>query len=113
MMCRTKVLAAVHVSNLLGEVLDARALVAAVRECSPAAHVVLDGVAYAPHMAIDVAAWGVDWYGLSCYKVWGPHLAALYGRTEPLQVPHDRLLRFSGALVPCKYAWRRNRSFSA
>ena len=52
--------AAVHVSNLLGEVLDARALVAAVRAAGNA-HVVLDGVAYAPHLAIDVAAWGVDW----------------------------------------------------
>ena len=26
-------------------------------------HVAVDGVAYAPHQAMDVAAWGVDWYG--------------------------------------------------
>ena len=25
--------------------------------------VAVDGVAYAPHQAMDVAAWGVDWYG--------------------------------------------------
>ena len=38
-----------------------------------------DGVAYAPHLPIDVKAWGVDWYGFSVYKTWGPHMAALYG----------------------------------
>ena len=40
---------------------------------------VADGVAFAPHLAIDVKAWGVDWYGFSVYKTWGPHMAALYG----------------------------------
>ena len=59
--CRTKVVAAVHVSNLLGEVLDVAAMVQAVQAQAPNAHTVVDGVAYAPHMAIDVAAWGVDW----------------------------------------------------
>ena len=39
----------------------------------------MDGVAYAPHLPIDVKAWGVDWYGFSVYKTWGPHMAALYG----------------------------------
>ena len=58
--CRTKVVAAVHVSNLLGEVLDVPALVREVRAASPA-HTVVDGVAYAPHLPVDVAAWGVDW----------------------------------------------------
>lgn len=38
-----------------------------------------DGVAYAPHLGINVKAWGVDWYGFSMYKTWGPHMAALYG----------------------------------
>ena len=54
-------MAAVHVSNLLGEVLDVPAMVQAVHAQAPNAHTVVDGVAYAPHMAVDVAAWGVDW----------------------------------------------------
>ena len=49
-----------HVSNLLGEVNDVAAIQRAVREAGNA-HLVVDGVAYAPHMAIDVAAWDVDW----------------------------------------------------
>jgi len=48
------------------------------------ARVVADGVAYAPHRAIDVDAWGVDWYVYSAYKVYGPHLAVLYGRDDAL-----------------------------
>ena len=54
-------MAAVHVSNLLGEVLDVPAMVQAVHAQAPNAHTVVDGVAYAPHIAIDAAAWGVDW----------------------------------------------------
>lgn len=43
------------------------------------ARVVVDGVAYAPHRAVDVQAWDVDWYGYSAYKVYGPHIGVLYG----------------------------------
>ncbi|GAQ87923.1 pyridoxal phosphate (PLP)-dependent aspartate aminotransferase superfamily [Klebsormidium nitens] len=78
---RTKLVAVTHVSNLLGEILDVRSVVRTVRE-SPAgaqARIVVDGVAYAPHRAADVSAWGVDWYAFSVYKTWGPHVAALYG----------------------------------
>jgi selenocysteine lyase/cysteine desulfurase len=32
------------------------------------AHIVVDGVAYAPHRLLDVAGWGVDWYVMSIYK---------------------------------------------
>ena len=47
--------------------------------------IVVDGVAYAPHLAIDVKGWGVDWYGFSVYKTWGPHMAALYGSHAAFQ----------------------------
>jgi cysteine desulfurase family protein (TIGR01976 family) len=74
---RTKIVAFVHVSNLLGEIVDVAAITRAAHAAG--ARVVVDGVAYAPHRAIDVAAWGVDWYVYSTYKVYGPHMAALYG----------------------------------
>jgi cysteine desulfurase family protein (TIGR01976 family) len=77
---RTRIVAAVHVSNLLGEVLDLAEVVR--RSHAVGARVVADGVAYAPHRAIDVAGWGVDWYVYSTYKVYGPHLAALFGRHD-------------------------------
>lgn len=77
---RTRIVALPHVSNLLGQVADLKPIVDLAH--SVGARVVADGVAYAPHRAIDVAAWGVDWYVYSTYKVYGPHMAALYGRHE-------------------------------
>jgi selenocysteine lyase/cysteine desulfurase len=75
----TRILALPHVSNILGEVLDLRAVVGLVRAVAPRCRVVADGVAYAPHLPMDVQAWGVDFYFFSIYKVHGPHMAALYG----------------------------------
>ena len=77
---RTKLVAFPHVSNLLGEVVDVPAITKLVH--SAGAKVVVDGVAYAPHRAIDVKAWDVDWYVYSVYKVYGPHMGALYGKAE-------------------------------
>ena len=79
---RTRIVAVVHVSNLLGEVIDLAPICE--RAHAVGARVVADGVAYAPHRAIDVAAWGVDWYVFSTYKVYGPHMAVLWGRREAL-----------------------------
>jgi len=77
---RTRIVAFPHVSNLLGDIVD-------VKEVTRLAHrhgarVVVDGVAYAPHRVMDVAAWDVDWYAYSAYKVYGPHMAALYGKSD-------------------------------
>jgi cysteine desulfurase family protein (TIGR01976 family) len=84
---RTRVVAFVHVSNLLGQILDVPAITTLAHDAG--ARVVVDGVAYAPHRAIDVQAWNVDWYAFSIYKVYGPHMAALYGR-------HDALAELTG-----------------
>lgn len=86
---RTRLVCFPHVSNLLGEILDVPAIVAAARDRAPGARAVVDGVAFAPHRPIDVAAWGVDWYFYSTYKVYGPHMAALFGR-------HDALAELTG-----------------
>lgn len=77
---KTKIVTFPHVSNLLGEVVDVKGITRLVHEAG--AKVVADGVAYAPHRAIDVADWGVDWYAFSTYKVYGPHMAALFGKHE-------------------------------
>lgn len=84
---RTKILAVCHVSNLLGEIADLPAIVAAARELAhPECQVVVDGVAYAPHRAMSVSEWGVDWYCFSVYKVYGPHCAAMYGASRALSL---------------------------
>ncbi len=77
---RTKIVAVPHTSNLLGDILD-------VRRVTDLAHaigaiVVVDGVANAPHSVVDVQALGADFYVLSLYKVYGPHVALLFGTHE-------------------------------
>ena len=79
---RTRVLAVHHVSNLLGRVEDVAEWTRAAQEVG--ARVVVDGVAFAPHRAIDVAAIGCDFYVFSLYKVYGPHMAAMFGSDAAL-----------------------------
>lgn len=80
---RTAIVAFPHVSNLIGHIEDVTAITAAAHAVG--ARVVVDGVAYAPHRAIDVTAWDVDWYAYSTYKVYGPHMGALYGRRDAVE----------------------------
>jgi len=79
---RTALVAFPHVSNLLGEIVDVEAITSLAH--SAGARVVVDGVAYAPHRAMDVSTWNVDWYAYSTYKVYGPHMAALWGRRDAI-----------------------------
>lgn len=78
----TKIVAFPHASNLLGEIVDARAIADLAH--SYGARVVVDGVAYAPHRAIDVKAFDADYYVFSWYKVYAPHMAALFGTHKAL-----------------------------
>lgn len=41
-------------------------------------------MAYAPHRAIDVQAFDVDYYVFSLYKTYGPHYALMYGKYDHL-----------------------------
>jgi cysteine desulfurase family protein (TIGR01976 family) len=79
---RTKVVAFVQVSNILGHVEDFVPYIEAAHGVG--ARVVMDGVAYAPHLAADVEEWDSDWYVVSCYKVFGPHIGTLFGKHEAI-----------------------------
>jgi len=77
---RTKLVAFTHCSNVVGSI-------NAVREFTDLAHragalAFVDGVAFSPHGLPDVRELGVDAYYFSLYKVYGPHLGALYLRRE-------------------------------
>jgi len=73
---RTRLVAFSHCSNLVGEIQDVAAISKRVHQAG--ALVYVDGVAYAPHRRVDVKALGADLYVASLYKVYGPHMAALY-----------------------------------
>jgi selenocysteine lyase/cysteine desulfurase len=80
---RTRLVAMTHVSNILGQVNPVAEIARFVHERG--ARICVDAVAYAPHRAIDVQAWDVDYYVFSLYKTYGPHYAVMYGK-------HDHLL---------------------
>ena len=77
---RTRLVAFTHCSNVVGSI-------NAVREFADLAHragawAFVDGVAFAPHGLPDLQALGVDAYCFSLYKVYGPHLGAMFLRRE-------------------------------
>ena len=81
---RTRLVAFPHTSNLTGAINDVAAITRLVHDAGAGAMVCVDGVAYAPHRAIDVKALDVDFYAFSTYKVFGPHVVVLYGKRECL-----------------------------
>lgn len=80
---KTKLVAMAHVSNVLGGIHDVARFARVAHEHG--ARLFVDGVAYAPHREVDVRAWDVDYYVFSLYKVYGPHVALLYGKRELLE----------------------------
>ena len=83
----TRIVAVPHVSNLLGQLRDLHSLTTRVKQTTRHyGHVIVDGVAAVPHSYADLDHHpGVDWYVLSCHKMFGPHLGALVGRRSLVQ----------------------------
>ncbi len=69
-------------SNITGSINDVAGIVARIHEAGALACV--DAVAYAPHRRLDVKALDVDFLFCSLYKIYGPHLALMYGKRELL-----------------------------
>ena len=80
---KTRLVAVTHCSNIFGGINDIRAIADLVHDHG--AMICVDGVAFAPHRAIDVKALDADFYGFSVYKTYGPHHAALYGKYDLLR----------------------------
>ncbi|OTB14020.1 hypothetical protein K445DRAFT_319558 [Daldinia sp. EC12] len=76
---KTRLVTCAHASNVLGTIHDVKTIAETVHRIAPRALLCVDGVAYAPHRPVDVKDLGVDFYVLSWYKVYGPHIAMLYG----------------------------------
>ncbi len=79
---RTKLVCVTHCSNILGSINPIREIADFVH--ARGAKICVDAVAYAPHRAVDVQAFNVDYYVFSLYKTYGPHYALMYGKYDLL-----------------------------
>jgi len=80
----TRVVAVAHVSNVLGTINPVVEIVRRSHEAG--ALVLLDGAQGAPHLPLDLAAMGADFYVFSGHKMLGPTgIGVLYGRREILE----------------------------
>lgn len=80
---KTKLVAVTHMSNVLGTVTDARAIVELAHAAG--AEVLFDGCQAGVHLDIDVQSIDCDYYVLTGHKIYGPSgIGALYGKAEAL-----------------------------
>ena len=81
---RTKIVALIHVSNVLGTVNPVRQLVAMAHDRG--IPVLLDGAQAVPHIPVDVREIGCDFYAFSAHKLFAPDgIGVLYGRRKLLR----------------------------
>ncbi len=81
---RTRVVAVAHVSNVLGTINPVDEIIRRAREAG--ALVLLDGAQGAPHLPLDLASMGPDFYVFSGHKMLGPTgIGVLFARRETLE----------------------------
>ena len=79
----TRLVACTQCSNVLGEAIDIKNVTSIARDAG--AQVMVDGVAYAPHRPVRFSSLDVDYYVMSLYKVFGPHIGLLIGKPDRLR----------------------------
>ena len=88
---KTRLVAVTGAGNTLGTRPDIKAIANEVHRTGALLYV--DGVHLTPHSPVDIKELGADFYGLSFYKLLGPHCAALAADPELLaSLDNDKLL---------------------
>jgi cysteine desulfurase family protein (TIGR01976 family) len=98
---RTKVVAVTAASNVLGTRPDLPAIAALAHAAG--ALVYVDGVHATPHIPVDAAALGADFYTTSAYKWSGPHVAAAVAAPSLLETLRPDKLAPSSDDVPDRF----------
>jgi len=75
---KTRAVAFTHCSNIVGSINPVREITDLIHEVD--AWAIVDGVSFCPHGMPDIPSTGADIYFFSLYKVYGPHLGAMYLR---------------------------------
>jgi cysteine desulfurase family protein (TIGR01976 family) len=97
----TRLVAFTAASNSVGSTTRIKQLTAKAHEVG--AEVYIDAVHWAPHRAIDVQDWDVDYCVCSAYKFFGPHVGMLWGRINRLEQLAAYKLRPSPSHSPGKW----------
>lgn len=83
---KTKLLAITAVSNVLGTINPIEEIVKKVKRINPNCLVLVDAAQAAPHMPMDVQAWGADFVAFSSHKMLGPTgVGVLWAKMERLE----------------------------
>ena len=98
---RTRLVAVTAASNVIGTRPDVAAIAAIAHAAGALCYV--DGVHATPHVPVDVAGLGADFYATSAYKWSGPHVAAVIAAPELLQEQWPDKLLPSSDEVPGRF----------
>jgi cysteine desulfurase family protein (TIGR01976 family) len=98
---RTRLVAVTAASNVVGTRPDLPAIAAAAHAVG--ALVYVDGVHATPHVPVDVAALGADFYATSAYKWSGPHIGAVVADPAVLETIHPDKLAPAPPAVPGRF----------
>ncbi len=81
---RTKLVALIHVSNVLGTINPVKSLISIAHQQK--IPVLLDGAQAVAHLPVDVQDLDCDFYAFSSHKLYGPTgIGVLYGKTNWLE----------------------------
>jgi cysteine desulfurase family protein (TIGR01976 family) len=80
---RTRLVAVTAASNIVGTRPEVAAITAAAHAAGALCYV--DGVHATPHVPVDVAALGADFYATSAYKWSGPHIGTVVAKPDLLE----------------------------
>jgi cysteine desulfurase family protein (TIGR01976 family) len=98
---RTRLVAVTAASNAIGTRPDVAAIAALAHQAGALCYV--DGVHATPHVPVDVASLGADFYATSAYKWSGPHVAAVAAVPELLETVWPDKLAPSSNAVPWRF----------
>ncbi|HFI0415477.1 TPA: cysteine desulfurase [Streptococcus suis] len=97
---KTKFVSIAHISNVLGAIAPIKQIATLVHEVG--AYLVVDGAQSAPHIAIDVHDFDVDFFAFSGHKMLGPTgIGVLYGKEEILNQMSP--VEFGGEMIDFVY----------
>jgi len=89
----TRVATILHTSPVTGMGMDVAAISKAIRAVAPDCFIIVDGIQHAAHGLMDIAAYNIDGYVISPYKMFSRHGYGLAWISDRLtHLPHDSLV---------------------